>query len=76
MTTTIRLLFVTASDKFKSALLTDASPALVSRGNVRGMMEVWSTTVETAGGGVVMRSSYEWEIRFSHASDLDHSVLS
>ena len=54
VTTTIRLLFVTASDKFRSALLTDASLALASNGNVTGMAEFWSTTVRTAGGGEVM----------------------
>lgn len=54
VTTTIRLLFVTASDKFRSALLTDASLAPVSNGSVTGMVGVWSTTVRTAGGGEVM----------------------
>jgi len=40
VTTTIRLLLVTASDKCRSALLTDASPALASNGSVRGMVGV------------------------------------
>ena len=70
VTTTIRLLFVTANDKFRSALLTDASLAPASNGNVWGMVEVWSTTVEPAGGGEVM-----WRGRSSNplppSNDLD-----
>ena len=38
VTTTIRLLLITASDKFSSALLTDASLAPASNGSVRGMV--------------------------------------
>jgi len=38
VTTTTLLLFVTASDKFKSALLTDVSLAPASNGSARGMM--------------------------------------
>ena len=40
VTTTIRLLFATANDKFKSALLTDASFAPASNGSVTGMVGV------------------------------------
>jgi len=40
VTTTILLLFATASDKFKSALLTDASLTPGSSGSVSGMMGV------------------------------------
>ena len=38
VTTTTRLLLVTASDKFKSALLTDASLAPASNGSVMSMV--------------------------------------
>ena len=40
VTTTILLLFATASDKFKSALLTDASLTPVSSGSVSGIVGV------------------------------------